>query len=257
MVAELPVESELSPAAIALLEFTSDPAKDIIGRGRSSELAYVTSKDAYVWAAVAAFLADVYENSGSVERERLSDVGIVSALYSATARTQHRLEGHYGTIPKLDLDKGDEKRPPSFRIYGPHNNRGKMAEDVLLGFLDAVVPFMSDRREIVERINSAMTEGYRELLGRELISDPILEAGLTFAILSVIPFSMTRRTYKGRRVYLRVRAAPWEYEKRRRPGGEERVEVRFETARIARVIKTGTVAAFHEATKTAGDEPDE
>jgi hypothetical protein len=65
------------------------------------------------------------------------------------------------------------------------------------------------------------------------------------------------RTKKGQIVYRKIQAGLWKYERGRRPGGDMQTNVTFEAARIAKAIKVGLTAAFHEATKGAGDEPEE
>jgi hypothetical protein len=66
-----------------------------------------------------------------------------------------------------------------------------------------------------------------------------------------------KRTKNGRIVYRKIQAALWKYERQKQLGGGWQTNVTFETARIAKALKTGLVAAYHEATKGPGDEPEE
>ena len=68
-------EIALSPAAAAVLEFTSN-----IGETkRPGQLTYITSKDAYIWAGVAALVAQ-YATQGKAKL--IEDVEIHAQLYN-------------------------------------------------------------------------------------------------------------------------------------------------------------------------------
>jgi hypothetical protein len=110
---------------------------------------------------------------------------------------------------------------------------------------------------IIEDLNSIIINGYRELLNAGLITDPVIETVLGLAILSFMPFSIVKRTKNGRIVYRKVQAALWKYERAKRSGGAAETNLTLEAARIAKALKVGLISAYHEATKGAGDEPDE
>jgi hypothetical protein len=109
--------------------------------------------------------------------------------------------------------------------------------------------------DIIIGINENMKRGYQELLISGLISDPIIETTLFLTVLSFIPFSIVKRTKNGKVVYRKIQAAFWKYERQQRSGGSVQTNWTFEAIRIARAIKAGLTAGFHEATKE--DEPDE
>lgn len=67
-------EISVDPAAAAMLEFTSD----IGGTKKPGELTYITSKDAYIWAGVAALIAQ-YGNEGKAKIS--DDIEIGFELY--------------------------------------------------------------------------------------------------------------------------------------------------------------------------------
>jgi hypothetical protein len=99
--------------------------------------------------------------------------------------------------------------------------------------------------------------GNFRLIRAELITDPVIEATLALAILPFVPFSIVKRTQKGRIVYRKIQAGLWKYERSKKAGGDTQVQLTFEAARIAKVIKAGLVAAYHETTKGEGDEPED
>ncbi len=108
-------EISVTPAAVAVLEFTSD----IVGTKKPGELTYITSRDAYIWAGVAALIAQ-YMSEGKARfindieiHTRLYDVimrvtigerekpVLLSFLYdSANSATPMRLSGRIGHHPK-------------------------------------------------------------------------------------------------------------------------------------------------------------
>jgi hypothetical protein len=91
---------EISPAAVCVLEFTSD-----IGETkRSGEMTYVTSKDAYVWAGLAAFVA---EHPGPNNDNRFEDVDIFSALYYAVSLEHKDVIETNNMIPRIIYHKND------------------------------------------------------------------------------------------------------------------------------------------------------
>jgi hypothetical protein len=112
-------------------------------------------------------------------------------------------------------------------------------------------------KDLITEVNNNIYYGYNELLKSNLINDPVIETTLALAILPFVPFSIVKRTKSGRIVYHKIQAGLWKYERLRRSGGDVQTNVTFEAARIAKAIKVGLVAAYHEATKGAGDEPEE
>jgi len=110
------------------------------------------------------------------------------------------------------------------------------------------------------QLNSIIHNGYRRLYLDEIITDPVIESivGFGIAILPFVPFSIVKRTNKGRVVYRKIQAALWKYERTKTTGGHVQTNLTLEAARIARVIKTSLIAGWHEATKPAeGDEPED
>jgi len=250
---------DLSDAAIAVLEFTSDPPQ---GAGHPRRLSYLTSKDAYLWAGLATATARFISGPNLLMIERpLTNSRILEAIHSTVAQHLDVIVHAYNRLPTV----GSSERlyvarftqiPTRGERTDPTYN--ELKDIIIYAVLhDLIASFWGPTANlpaIIGQINEAIHKGYEELLNKELISDPILETGLGLAILSMLPFSVTLRTRRGQREYLRLRAALWRYE-RQNVRGVIKSDWRFEAARVARVIKTGVIAAFHEATKTEGEEP--
>lgn len=81
-------EVTISPEAAAILEFTTDVGSE----KHPSELRYITSKDAYIWAGLAATLPSVHPDISS-----LGDIDITTALFRAVS--SHVREEHLQQLP--------------------------------------------------------------------------------------------------------------------------------------------------------------
>jgi hypothetical protein len=233
----------LSPAAVAVLEFTSD----IRDTTRAGEISYICSKDAFIWAGLAVLIA-TYR---SVRFPPLDDLKIKAELYEQINGSSDWFSqlNHLESVKYIrgDLDFQEYQRyTASFLI-----------KNVLKAFVAMPVADGYPTEASVGEINRIVKEGYEELIRASLITDPIIEATLSLAILSILPFSIVKRTKNGRTVYRKVQAALWKYEHQRRSGGATEINLTFEAARIARALKTGIIAAYHDATKGAGEEPEE
>jgi hypothetical protein len=241
---EVAGDVNLSPEAIALLEFTTD--RDRPGTD-SREPAYITSKDAFLWAGFAISIVKSAE-------ERIEDIELLASLYDAVRLHHQAVRASFAALPSLEFQRPTPTNPSSLK---PRLGRGSdICSIVISSFVQDLLfrKHMSPRRLLNEElINSAIPYGYNELLEKDLITDPILEGGL--AILGFVPFSIVKKTTKGQAAYLRVRAALWSYERKRTTGGSTEIQLKWEIARIAKTLKVGIMSAFHEATKDGGDEP--
>ena len=239
----------LSAPAVAVLEFTSD----IRGEKSFSELNYITSKDAYIWAGIAVLIAEV---DNLAKTESVDDIEINSQLYQAVSemgRIRYGLPSFETFLPGMITQP---PRPPLSIVY-PISDQTCYSNRIILSLLEKFVLPYYPYQKITNDVNNYVFSGYHELLNAHLITDPVIETTLALAILSFVPFSIVKRTRKGNVVYRKVQAALWKYETERRSGGISQTHVTFEAARIAKAVKTGLVAAYHEATKGAGDEPEE
>jgi hypothetical protein len=237
----------LSTAAVAVMEFTSD----IRETTKLREITYIMSKDAYLWAGVASVIAQ----HSSIRLAKLpTDIEIYKKLYEI-------ISGYWilgGTLSGNSLIHVEKPSNPLFakHIYVINDEilrSSVLVEDLLEAFLVPPINYEDLRIDL----NANIHQGYEQLLRANLISDPVIEAALGIAILGCLPFSIVKRTRNGNVVYRKLQAALWKYERQKRSGGLTETNVTFEAARIAKALKTGLVAAYHEATKNAGDEPEE
>jgi hypothetical protein len=231
-VSRLEIESDIGPEAAAILEFTSN-----IGEAKPPHaLTFITSKDAYIWAGVAAELAKREEFSDAI------DTSIKTALYSALASMSLPLEE-----PKLP-------RFPVDGAAGPREIQGSyyLLNWCLRSFLDEAEVQADD--DFIRNVDKNIDVGYQTCLDLNLISDPVIEMTMGLAILGLVPFSIVKRTKDGEVVYKKIQAGLWKYEREKRRGGIEHTSVSFTAARIARAMKTGLISAWHDATKDEGDE---
>jgi hypothetical protein len=111
--------------------------------------------------------------------------------------------------------------------------------------------------EASDQVNHFIRSGYEELRQKALITDPVIEATLGVAFLSILPLSYVKRTKKGQLEHLKIQAALWKYERSRRSGGALQTSLTFEAARFAKILKIGIAAAYDQATKDEGDEPED
>jgi hypothetical protein len=244
-------QTTMSPEAVALLEFTSDTSSQ---RG-IGDLAYITSKGAYIWGGVAVFIAR------SAQPSRVEDIAIHSAIYSAMARDDvfpsdkktdessllpfMKVESRIHDVTSLKYDVTN--------IQYRHYDRECVA--IISAILRNLGLGVSDRT-CAEQINSYIKLRYEEVLSQSLIIDPIIETTLGLGILSLLPFSFVKRTKKGQLEYRKIQAAVWKYEWSRKRG-DVQTNLTFEAARIAKALKVGIIAAYHEATSSEGDEPED
>jgi hypothetical protein len=239
---------DLSAAAIAVLEFTTDRDRPSSG---SHEPYYITSKDAFPWAGLAFSIAEAASG-------RLEDIEVLASLYEAVRRTHPDLTYSYQHLPSLVYKPQTSTELVEFSLSSPRPPVSYISR-VMSDFVKDLV----DRKQIsLERLNAgsankAIEDGYKELVAKGLIIDPIFLGGLEvpLAILGLIPFSVTRKTAKGQTTYLRVKAGLWSYQRNRTKGGPIEVQFKWEVARIAKNLKRALVAAFDEITKDGGDEP--
>jgi len=101
---------DLSPAAIALLECTSDDRR--AGPAAQGPL-YITSKDAYLWAGIAYSIAksnlDAVASGkpgpgGVVPPRRLEDIDILANLFAAAGKWRSDAKASYDKLPQLQFD---------------------------------------------------------------------------------------------------------------------------------------------------------
>ena len=243
----------LSAEAVAVLEFTSDFSPT------NGELKYITSKDAFVWGGLASYIA---KQCGGVGR-RIDDIELNSVIYSSV----------YRMVSSNVLFYGAEGRGTSFNFGHKYHDKmfNNLSSSILdsFGMLDlkAADPTLLDGSLDIEayrqlweylfgNFHSNAQIGYVELRKLHFVTDPVIETTLGLAIISLVPFSFVKKTRAGELQYRKIQAALWKYEWSRTQNDEVELNVTLEAARIAKTIKVGLAAAFHQATKGEGDEPE-
>jgi hypothetical protein len=259
----------IGPDAVAILEFTSDSDwKDHTGK-----INYVTSKSAYIWAGLSTIIAR-YTTQQSYNR--IEDVTLHAAIYAAVAEQSSLSERTITDQPpifQVSQTSAESDIIPT-RRYTSHDNDADIASALILSILDNLGIITSQKYEqnptprkttrpsqsvplgISKEINSSVSVGYKELRENHFIVDPVIETTIGLAIMSLIPFKYVKKTKRGQIAYRKIQAGAWKYEWSRKAGGHVQTQLTFEVARIAKALKIGVVAAYHEAAKGEGDEPE-
>jgi hypothetical protein len=231
------------------LEFISS---NIPARRQNGELIYLTSKDSFVWAAVAAYIA---MNS---QAKRIASIEIQSAVYSAVNGYSALIEGNSSDIPfiRTPISIGIDSNSRQTAISGldQYGIFSILANEILHSLEITKGPRSVPLPE--DELNTIIQSGYQELLAKELLIDPVIEATIGLAVLGFIPFSFVKRTNKGQLEYRKIQATLWKYEMSRKRSGVE-TNITFEVARIAKALKAALVAGFHQINSSESDEPDE
>lgn len=241
----LDIENDIGPETAAILEFTSDIARD----KPRHELTFITSKDAFLWAGIAVELA----RSEPIE---IDDLRIKGAIYDALVGLSTPTGAHSGPapVPRIDIH-GFGPNSPVFDVKSGFSDveHGMYFIQSFLRKVSAQEKFVPER--FYGAVNQSILTGYRNCMELNLVTDPAIEVSLGLAIIGFLPFSIVKRTKDGEVIYRKIQAALWKYERDRRRGKTTQTSITFAAARIARAIKTGLVYAYHDATKGEGDEP--
>jgi hypothetical protein len=179
-----------------------------------------------LWAGIASAIGTAYSRD-------LRDIDLIAAIYKSVSDIE------VSTMPNFLARSRLTDENQEFRSIYPLVDH--IVENI--GFRSA------DTRDLIEQASRRAANGYRELVSRGLITDPIIETTLGIAVLSFIPFSIVKRTERGRVVYRRIRAAAWSYQRKTRSGGHVEMNLTFKVASIAGALKAGLVAAYNEAMK--------
>jgi hypothetical protein len=178
----------LSPPAAAILEFTSNVGQ----RKRPRELTYITSKDAYIWAGVAALITQ-YASEGRINFTE--DVEIYTELYRIivnTFKSSPPPNRPPYLVPFQEIDihpRGFRQSLVTFSIITRQWYLTHVGAEIIWLFLRSAAPDISEQ-DVIIGINVNIAQGYNELRNPHLIIDPIIEATLSLAVLSFIPFSI-------------------------------------------------------------------
>lgn len=211
----------ISNTELAVLEMTNDK-KEM----EESASLMVTSKEAYVWAAL---MAHVAEKHPEIAAEQL----IAAATGGPDLRSSFKL--FYSGFQVGWTDK--EVTAPY-----PPDLIGNAIRSLHLGIKPS---------ELAKNANQT----YTRLVKRGWIEDPIeilVHGGLLLSVMGFVPVSFTQKTKEGRKISKKMKALYWSYEKSEKRGvTTTKVEVRL--LKMVKAFKAG-IAAFKDA---MGDDVDD
>lgn len=209
--------SDLSLVELAVLEMTNDAAVRVPPfRPRR---ALVTSKEAYYWAALLAFLAE----STEITPEQL--VNAVKSVFGIPL-----------THPELPSLGPDQVR--TFEEFAE-----VWARAVFRSLRIEANP------EILRGFARQALSAYGSLVMKGLVEDPpvVILSGIAVVVLGLIPVGFTKKTKNGKLISRRMNAAYWTYERKERAGVVQ-TTIEF---RLMKLIKAFT-AGFRSALSDEG-----
>ena len=217
--------TRMSLAEMAVLELSNDrknkpdPARGVVT---------VTTKEAYVWGAL---LAHVAENH--------PDLAVADVVRAATARHRKQIQRYYADFPPLGYEKVNATSD-----YPP--------------IPDALGQAISNLRltTSLEKLKAAAEASYKSLLRKGLIEDPIeiLAGGILFSVIGLIPTSFTQKTKEGRTISKKLKAMFWSYEKTATRDGGTKTHAEFRLFKMLKAFRAGMVGGFKDAMKDDEDE---
>jgi hypothetical protein len=204
---------------LAVLEMTND-GKDPTKSGSGM----VTSKEAYVWAAL---MAHVVENRPEVTPEQL----ILAATSEPNIR--RNLKFFYNQFPMG---------------FGDHETAAIFPPDVI----GTAIRSLHLEVKPLELTQSARV-AYSTLVKRGWIEDPveILVAGAWLSVMGFVPVSFTQKTKEGRKISKKIKALYWSYEKSE-TRGITTTNVEFRLQKMVKAFKSG-IGAFKAAIQDDDD----
>lgn len=209
---------QITLAELAILEMTNDPKVKTSRRG--GEAITITSKEAYIWAALMAHVAELAPQTDAIE--------FVSAALKPSAR---RIKHYYGKFP-YNAD--------SIGLPSEHSDFG------LVSLESAIKKFglKTSLREVVE----SARKSYSTLMKKRLIEDPleILIGGTMLAVVGLLPTGFTRKTKEGKTISKKIKALYWAYEKSE-SRGVATTRVEFKLLRMIKLFREGFVGAVKNA----------
>jgi hypothetical protein len=217
---------QISLAEFAVLEMTNDPkAKSKVNR---TEPVTVTSKEAYVWAAL---MAHVAENEPGI--------GATEIIRAALGRSPRPIKNHYRNFP--------------YYVYGTETQT--VSPQIAPDLLGSVVKTLGLKVTVPQLVQSA-SNSYRSLTKKGLIEDPVeilLAHGVVLAVLGMLPTGFTQKTKEGRTVSKKLKALYWTYEKSE-SRGVTTTEIELRLLKMIKAFRAGMVSGVKNALKEDEEE---
>jgi hypothetical protein len=217
--------TRMSLAEMAVLELSNDPKnKTDPARGGVT----VTTKEAYVWGAL---LAHVAENH--------PEIAAADVIRAAIGKNRKQIKRYYADFPPL----GHEKVNVSSDFPAVPDALGLAISNLKLN-------------TNFDKLAASAEASYKSLLRKGLIEDPleILAGGILFSVIGLVPTSFTQKTKEGRTISKKLKAMFWSYEKTDLRGGGTRTHVEFRLLKMLKAFRQGMVGGFKNAMKDDEDE---
>jgi hypothetical protein len=192
---------ELSLTELAILMMTNDALEN--SRPDSRVPVVLTSKESYFWAVTLAVALEREER----EREALERAGVQDpgGGLSSPIDEDRLVELYRKFLTRTDIFEDEGSGYSAVRrLYQPYRLLETLHE-----FTNEVA--RADPDQIADRWSVA----YQTLIDKGLIEDPIFVpvGGVLIAAVGFVPYSFTSRTTKGGRVYRKIEAMFWSYER--------------------------------------------
>ena len=216
---------QISVAELAVLEMSNDPK--VKTKTRGTRTVTVTSKEAYIWAALMAHVA-----------EKAPHIGASEVMRAALGPSPRRIKDYYR---KFSL-QADEIGLPT---QNPESTPNSLASAI------KTLGLKITAHEVV----ASAKNSYESLMRKGLIEDPveILVGGIVFAVLGMLPTGFTRKTKEGKTVSKKVKALYWMYEKSENRGVTT-TKVEFRLLKMIKLFREGLVGGVKNALKDDDEE---
>jgi hypothetical protein len=211
---------QITVVELAILEMSNDPK--VKSTTRKTKTATVTSKEAYIWAALMAHVA-----------EKAPLIGANEVIRAALGPSTLRIKDYYRNFPF----QADE-------IGLPTQN-----SELTPVSLESAIKTLGLKISAQEVLESARNS-YQSPMKKGLIEDPveILVGGAVLAVLGLLPTGFTRKTKEGRTVEKKLKALYWSYEKSENRGVTT-TKVEFRLLKMIKLFREGFVGAVKNAMK--------
>jgi hypothetical protein len=184
---------ELSLTELALLTMTNDPLE----HRNPQDPVLLTTKEAYIWAAAVAVILENHPDL-SVDEDTIAEA------YRLALKESEIFNSEDAAVITYDL-----------RYFETQQVRLQRLERLFSVFLSTLGAGQFPPSDLIPEIVHEARRSYKRLVDKGLIDDPVFfpVGGLLFAAIGFVPYSFTSRTTKGGRVYRKMEALFWSYER--------------------------------------------
>jgi hypothetical protein len=210
--------ARMTLADMAVLELSNDPKGKV---DSASGAVTVTTKEAYVWGALLAHVAEYHP-----------DIDVTDIVRAAIGKNPE-IKAFYEEFPRTGYEKESNKSPML-----PPDAFGQAVSKLKLS-------------TTADKLVASAESSYKSLLRKGLIEDPleILAGGVLVSVLGLIPTSFTQKTKQGRTVSRKLKAMFWSYERSDTRGGGTTTKVEFRLLKMLKGFREGMIGGFKSAMK--------